>query len=108
MNGPLPTKPIKATQGNEINTLTDTPFSEEEVLLAIKRLKRHKAPGPDGLPPVVFKLFNNSLVTHFTALFNLILSSESFPQAWSLRRLNQTHTRKETRATHLTTEASLS
>ena len=83
-DGPLPTKPIKATQGNEINTLTDTPFSEEEVLIAIKRLKRHKAPGPDGLPPVVFKLFNNSLVAHFTALFNSILSSESFPEAWSL------------------------
>ena len=51
------------------------------MLIAIKRLKRHEAPGPDGLPPVVFKLFNNSLVSHLTTLYN---SVESFPEAWSL------------------------
>ena len=57
-DGPLPTKLIKATPGNETYSLTDTPFTEEEVLIAINRLKRHhKVPGPDGLPPVVFKLF---------------------------------------------------
>ena len=33
-DGPLPTTPIKATpHGNEFNILTDTPFSEEEVLI---------------------------------------------------------------------------
>ena len=35
-DGPFPTKSIKATQGNEINTLTDTPFSEEEVVKPVK------------------------------------------------------------------------
>ena len=83
-DGPLPTTTIKATLGNEFNILTDTPFSEEEVLIAVKRLKRHKAPGPDGLPPVVFKLFNNCLISHLTTLFNSILSTETFPEAWSL------------------------
>ena len=36
--------------------------------MAIKRLKQHKAPGPDGLPPVVLKLFNNGpgLTPHCT------------------------------------------
>ena len=58
---------------------------------AIKRLKRHKAPGPDGLPIVVFKLFNNSLVSHLTALYNSILSNESFPEAWSLGSIKPIH-----------------
>ena len=51
-DGPLPTRLIKTTPGNETNSMTDTPVTEEEVLIAIKRLKRHKAPGPDGLPPI--------------------------------------------------------
>ena len=33
---------------------------------------------------MVFKLFNKSLVSHLTALYNSILSNESFPEAWSL------------------------
>ena len=82
-DGPLPTKLIKATPGNETNSRTDTPFTEEEVLIAIKRLKRHEAPGPDGLPPVVFRLFNNSLVSHLTTLYN---SVESFPEASRLSK----------------------
>ena len=50
---------------------------------ALKTLKKNKAPGLDGLPPLVFKMFHNQLVTFTTALFNKLLEQESYPELWS-------------------------
>ena len=48
----------------------DEEIFEEEVSYAIKRLKRNKAPGLDGLPPELFKAFNNNLTSLLTRIFN--------------------------------------
>ena len=63
--------------------ILDEPIDELEVKAALKALKKNKAPGLDGLPPLVFKMFHNQLVTFTTALFNKLLEQESYPELWS-------------------------
>lgn len=45
-------------------------IDREEVLAAIKNLKLHKSPGPDGLTAVFFKSFASELLPYLTRLFN--------------------------------------
>ena len=62
----------------------DTLIGVDEIRGSIKCLimKSNKAPGLDGLPPSIFKLFHNDLITYFTSLFNKVLSSEQYPNSW--------------------------
>ena len=62
----------------------DEEIFEEEVSYAIKRLKRNKAPGLDGLPPELFKAFNNNLTSLLTRIFNEVFNSGIFPKSWSI------------------------
>ena len=48
-----------------------------EVRAALKALKKNKVPGLDGLPPLVFKMFHDQLVTFATALFIKLLEQEA-------------------------------
>ena len=63
--------------------ILDEPIDDMEVRAALKALKKNKAPGLDGLPPPVFKMFHNQLVMFATALFNKLLEQESYPEIWS-------------------------
>ena len=67
----------------ETDETLDHPIEEKEVRVVIKAMKSSKAPGWDGLPPVIFKSFNNQLVSFTTALFNKILEQGTFPDVWS-------------------------
>ena len=57
---------------------------ESEITAALNTLKKNKTPGIDGIPPLVFKLFNDKLIMFTTALINKLLEEESYPDAWSL------------------------
>ena len=59
----------------ETDETLDQPIEEQEIRVAIKSLKTNKAPGLDGLPPVIFKSFNNQLDSINAALFNKLLLS---------------------------------
>ena len=63
--------------------ILDEPIDELEVKADLKALKKNKAPGLDGLPPLLFKMFPNQIVTFTTALFNKLLEQESYPELWS-------------------------
>lgn len=63
--------------------ILDEPIDELEVRAALKGLKKNKAPGLDGLPPLVFKMFHSQLIRFTTALFNKLLEQESYPEVWS-------------------------
>jgi hypothetical protein len=41
----------------EENQVLTTPFSEEEVKMAIFDMEHNKAPGPDGFPTEFYQLF---------------------------------------------------
>lgn len=61
----------------EWNDILIAPFSTEEVSQAIKNLKPHKAPGPDGYTANFYKTFSSELVPHLTQLFNTMAQEGS-------------------------------
>ncbi|XP_053691665.1 uncharacterized protein LOC128740165 [Sabethes cyaneus] len=62
--------------------MRDICFSETDVAAAIKKLKPSLQPGPDGIPPIIFKNCVDTLCAPLTAICNLSLSQSSFPDAW--------------------------
>ena len=50
---------------------TDSIISEDEVINAIRAMKSSKSPGPDGIPPKIFKVFNRPIITCIKLLFKL-------------------------------------
>jgi Reverse transcriptase (RNA-dependent DNA polymerase)/Endonuclease-reverse transcriptase len=59
-----------------------TLFSEAEVLAAADRIKIGKAPGPDGIPPVVVRMFLRVQTRAATALMNCLFEKGLFPEEW--------------------------
>ena len=58
------------------------PFTFDEYQVVKKRLIEGKAPGPDGIPPEVFKLCNiDEIVLQFA---NKVLAAGDKPEQWSL------------------------
>lgn len=52
--------------------LLDSPFTQTEVLDAIKSLKEGSSPGPDGFSNGYYKKFGPSLAPHLTRVFNAL------------------------------------
>ena len=57
-------------------------FTEEEVERAIKRMKRHKAQGVDGIKSDIIKLGGPMVLTYLTNIFNNILRTKQIPDSW--------------------------
>ena len=57
-------------------------FTEEEVERAIKRMKRHKAQGVDGITSDIIKLGGPMVLTYLTSIFNNILKTKQIPDSW--------------------------
>ena len=57
-------------------------FTEEEVERAIKRMKRHKAQGMDGITSDIIKLGRPIVLTYLTNIFNNILKTKQIPDSW--------------------------
>ena len=58
------------------------PVGEDEIRSLIFKLRRHKSPGPDGLPSEIFQKFINYWAPLFASLFTKINSSGTFPPSW--------------------------
>ena len=57
-------------------------FTEEEVERAVKRMKRHKAQGVDGITSDIIKLGGPMVLTYLTSIFNNILRTKQIPDSW--------------------------
>lgn len=57
-------------------------ISEKEIFDALSSLNVFSCAGPDGIPPVILIEFKNVLTEPLHNLFNLSLSSGSFPTVW--------------------------
>ena len=57
-------------------------FTEEEVERAIKRMKKHKAQGVDGITSDLINLEGPIVPTYLTNIFNNILKTKQIPDSW--------------------------
>ena len=56
--------------------------SRRKVQLSLLRFKPNKAPGPDGLQPLVFKYFPDKLLDRLTFLYECCLHFRYTPRLW--------------------------
>ncbi|CAH8635771.1 unnamed protein product [Schistosoma curassoni] len=63
--------------------VTTDPPNEEEVRKELQLLKRYKSPGPDDLPPALFKDGGDFLTKELTTLFTKVWELESVPTSWN-------------------------
>ena len=66
---------------NELNV----PFTIDEIISSIMRLKSNKSPGPDGIPSEFYKSTMPEITHIHVHLFNKILNSGIFPVSWGLK-----------------------
>ena len=57
-------------------------ISPDDVKQAIKQLKSNKAPGPNLIGPKLFKEASNELATPLSNLYNLSLTTKTYPASW--------------------------
>ena len=60
----------------------DGPITRDEVVLAIRKLKLGKSPGPDGLIGEFFKYSGNNVVDFLVKLFNKLFDNGMYPDEW--------------------------
>jgi hypothetical protein len=70
---------ITASQPVTADFLPTAPVSAAEVRKAIKRLKPSKRVGLDGIPSFIIKSCSDIFIPLLTYIFNLSVSSETFP-----------------------------
>ena len=59
------------------------PISQEEVTLALKKLKPRKAAGPDMIISEMLKCANKEIAPFFVELFNHMFDNGLYPQKWT-------------------------
>jgi hypothetical protein len=62
-------------------------IQESEVKDALKRMKRGKTMGLDGIPIEVWRTLEDVAIVWLTKLFNLIFQSNNMPNEWRWRIL---------------------
>ena len=63
--------------------ILDAPFTEEEVMKTISKLKNGKSPGEDLILNEFIKKSANTLLPFYTNLFNTVFETGEFPEAWT-------------------------
>ncbi len=71
---------VPDTDGDENAQQLNDPFSDQEIKIAINKMKIGKSPGPDGLGAIFFRNTITELVPFLTNIFNSIFDSGTFPK----------------------------
>ena len=71
--------------------ILDNPFTNSEIIKAVRSLKNGKAPGIDGIRNEMLKVGTYPLAQVLTNLFNVILVNGIFPTSWRLSTLTVLH-----------------
>lgn len=66
-------------------------MTKDEVLRALRKLDKTKGSGPDGVSPLLLKNCAKVLSTPLLHLFNLSLSTRTFPNRWKISELIPIH-----------------
>ena len=75
---------ISADESNYDDSLLNEPITEEEIISASKKLKNNKSPGVDNIVNEYIKASIMPMMKCYVGLFNKILDSGVFPEAWSI------------------------
>jgi hypothetical protein len=78
--------PSSATQDIQISA-----FDEKDMEYGFSNLSPKSSFGPDGLPPYVVKGCYEHISFPLKHIFNLIIASSTFPDAWKITRLRPLH-----------------
>ena len=62
--------------------LSEIPISREKVIAAIDSLKEEAAPGPDEIPPKIYKELKEELAVPLVKLFSASLETGKIPDEW--------------------------
>jgi hypothetical protein len=73
----------EAGEGIDLCEELNTVITEVEVSEAVRRLKKGKACGTDGVLAEMLKLVDNSAVRFLTKLFNILFDREVYPDEWT-------------------------
>ncbi|KZP05446.1 hypothetical protein FIBSPDRAFT_710033, partial [Athelia psychrophila] len=80
---PLPTHELFPPDTQYPEPLETTPFLTcEHILQTISNLKPYKAPGPDGIPNVVYKKCADLLIDHLYYIYRVIREHNTFHHRW--------------------------
>lgn len=63
----------------------DIPFTVSEVNTVVNTLRKHVAPGPDGIKTTFFQTIYKTHTGFFLNLFNACLEQGYFPKKWKYR-----------------------
>lgn len=75
---------ITRTQADEKNEIVVT---KEELLKATAKIKKGKAPGPDGIPGEALKILGTEFPEVFARVFTDLLNSGMYPKRWKMANL---------------------
>ena len=64
------------------NTILNGSISANEIRKSINSLKNGKSSGPDGISNEMLKIASQFFIEEFVVLFNFILKSGVYPDAW--------------------------
>ena len=74
-----------------IHDFLNSIIAKEEMTCAVKKLKKGKSPGIDGIPIDLFIDCEKTLNPLLLELFNYILQNEDYPLDWALGLVNPVH-----------------
>lgn len=77
------TEPFQVPEGCIKNNTPQDPPTQEEVLLAVKKLKNNKSPGTDEIPAELIKHSNESLMTELHHICTEVWNNEEMPAEWN-------------------------
>ena len=72
-----------AYNNDQADYILNSPITDDEIKTSISKLKRGKSPGKDGIGAEFYINTKHVITPILNVLFNKILSSGSFPDAWS-------------------------
>ena len=83
----FPQRPVRQWQYPIGEAFDFSPVTLDEIRAAAARMSSGKAPGTDGVPPEVVKIFMRAKTGVFADLVNTLISEGCFPRQWKTARL---------------------
>ena len=62
-------------------------FTREEIREGLRKLKKGKAAGPDGIPNELYKEGGEEMISRVERIFNEVLRVERVPERWNESRV---------------------
>ena len=75
---------INEQHSQNINNYVNLPFTDNEIIKAVKNLKNNKSSGTDSILNEHIKATINIMASVYTKLFNIIFDSGLVPESWTL------------------------